>query len=122
MLREVLLPYVLDGPFPDGLFWLQHDHNPVRCAKKVKDFLEESAIRQLPLPPGGADMNVIENVWGFLKRTLVKCNLQDSSRETLWAALSDEWEKLRLDDKLPAALFQSLPRRMRDVISSKAGP
>ncbi|KAG0433578.1 hypothetical protein HPB47_019761 [Ixodes persulcatus] len=121
ILREVLLPHVLDGPFPDGFFWLQLYRSPVYCAQKVQDFLEESAIRQLPWPPGGADMNVIENVWGLLKRTLVKRNLQDSSKETLWATLSEEWEKLRLDDQLPAVLFQSLPRRMRDVISSQGG-
>ncbi|KAG0429472.1 hypothetical protein HPB47_023614 [Ixodes persulcatus] len=104
-----------------GFFWLQHDRSPVHCAQKVQDFLEESAIRQLPWPPGGADMDVIENVWGLLKRTLVKRNLQDSSKNTLWTALSEEREKLRLDDKLPSALFQSLPRRMRDVISSQGG-
>ncbi|KAG0415727.1 hypothetical protein HPB47_007076, partial [Ixodes persulcatus] len=72
-------------------------------------------------PPCGADMYVIENVWGLLKRTLLKRNLQDSSKQTLWTALSEEWEKLRLDDQLPAALFQSLPRRMRDVISFQGG-
>ncbi|KAG0445740.1 hypothetical protein HPB47_014097 [Ixodes persulcatus] len=121
ILREVLLPHVLEGPFPDGFFSLQQDRSPIHCAQKVQHFLEESAISQLPWPPGRADMNVIENVWGLLKRMFVKRNLQDSSKETLWAALNEEWEKLRLDDQLPSALFQSLPRRMRDVISSQGG-
>ncbi|KAG0433027.1 hypothetical protein HPB47_020302 [Ixodes persulcatus] len=71
----------------------------VEPSGKVQDFLEESAIQQLPLLPGGADMNIIENMWGPLKRTPVKRNLQDSSKETLWAALSEELEKLRLDDQ-----------------------
>lgn len=66
ILRKVFLSYVFDGPFTDGFFGLQNDRSPVHCAKKIQDFLEESAIRQLPWSPGGADMNVIENAWGLL--------------------------------------------------------
>ncbi|KAH7932509.1 hypothetical protein HPB52_024293 [Rhipicephalus sanguineus] len=29
VLQHVFLPYVLDGPFEDGIYFLQHDRSPI---------------------------------------------------------------------------------------------
>ncbi|KAG0430691.1 hypothetical protein HPB47_022461 [Ixodes persulcatus] len=90
IIDQVLLPFLLDGPYPDGLFLLQDDRSPVHQADTVKKLLEQRAITMLPWPPGGADWNVIENVWGILKKRLSRRNLADSSMGTLESAIKKE--------------------------------
>lgn len=117
ILDHVMLPYALDGPFPDGAFKFQHDRSPVHKAKVVRDYLEERCITELPWPPCGADINIIENVWGIMKKRLAKKTLRDSSRDTLWAVVSEEWQRLREDRELCPALYGSIPRRINSVVS-----
>ncbi|KAG0436258.1 hypothetical protein HPB47_018049 [Ixodes persulcatus] len=57
VLDHVLLPFLLDGPFADGCFVLQHDRSPVHQATAVKIYLEERCINSLQWPPRGADLN-----------------------------------------------------------------
>lgn len=42
--------------------------------RKVKALLEERAVRLLEWTPKGADLNIIENVWGYLKSRISRCN------------------------------------------------
>ncbi|KAG0417680.1 hypothetical protein HPB47_005418 [Ixodes persulcatus] len=95
IIDHVLLPFLLDGPYPDGLFLLQHDRSPVHQAGTVKRLPEQRAITALPWPPGGADLNIIKNVWGILKKRLSRRNLADSSMGTLESAIREEWDRLR---------------------------
>lgn len=74
LLEHYLLPYVLDGPFKDGIFLLQQDYSPAHTMRKVKALLEERAVRLLEWTPKGADLNIIENVWGYLKSRISRCN------------------------------------------------
>ncbi|KAH7951116.1 hypothetical protein HPB52_004747 [Rhipicephalus sanguineus] len=47
LLQEVLVPYVLDGPFEDGCYLLQHDRSPIHTARSVAAVLESLAVRTL---------------------------------------------------------------------------
>ncbi|KAG0414676.1 hypothetical protein HPB47_008168 [Ixodes persulcatus] len=47
MIEQTLLPYALDGPFPDGVYLLQHDRSPIHTARKVDKLLEARGVRQL---------------------------------------------------------------------------
>ncbi|KAM7306637.1 hemicentin-2-like [Ixodes scapularis] len=84
IIENTLVPYVLDGPFPDGCFFLQQDRSPVHKARKVSAMLEASGIHQLEWPPNGADCNTIENIWGTdpPALTVTKLRASDSGAYT----------------------------------------
>ncbi|KAH6922749.1 hypothetical protein HPB50_018789 [Hyalomma asiaticum] len=111
-----LLPHVLDGPYSDGHFLLQQDLSPIHTARSVTKHLENLGVMTLDWPPKGADMNVIENVWGILKHNLSKMGLHTATPDELWQAIKSEWEKLKADSDLVPALYDSLPRRMSAVV------
>ncbi|KAH6939608.1 hypothetical protein HPB50_019948 [Hyalomma asiaticum] len=46
IVKETLVPYALDGPFPDGFYWLQHDHSPVHTARLAEAALDSCATPQ----------------------------------------------------------------------------
>ncbi|KAH8025596.1 hypothetical protein HPB51_010357 [Rhipicephalus microplus] len=60
--------------------------------------------RNAEWPPVGEDLNPIENVWGLVKRRLSAWNLGSSTKETLFAAIQEEWEALRSRPEIVAAL------------------
>ncbi|KAH7983915.1 hypothetical protein HPB52_015253 [Rhipicephalus sanguineus] len=66
------------------------------------------AVRTLEWPPVGADLNPIENVWGLVKRRLAARNLGSSTKETLFAAIQEEWEALRARPEIVAALYDAI--------------
>ncbi|KAH9378196.1 hypothetical protein HPB48_017523 [Haemaphysalis longicornis] len=47
ILEYVMIPYDLDGPFPDGNYLFQRDLAPVHTAKSVKKLLTDRGVRQL---------------------------------------------------------------------------
>ncbi|KAH6946346.1 hypothetical protein HPB50_012875 [Hyalomma asiaticum] len=72
ILDYVMIPYALDGPFPDGDFLFQQDLSPVHTAKVVEELLNMRGVRCLRWVPKGADLNIIEAVWGRMKVRLCK--------------------------------------------------
>ncbi|KAH7956587.1 hypothetical protein HPB52_010877 [Rhipicephalus sanguineus] len=118
LLQEVLVPYALEGPFEDGCYQLQHDRSPIHTARMVATVLENLAIRTLPWPPVGADLNPIENVWGIVKSRLSARRLSSATSEALWQAVSEEWERLRLTPEVVVRLYESMPRRVQAVIAA----
>ncbi|KAH7951922.1 hypothetical protein HPB52_015430 [Rhipicephalus sanguineus] len=122
IIEQVLLPFLLDGPFTDGLFVFQHDRSPIHTAKCVRATLEGLGINVLEWPPKGADVNIIENIWGLMKKkSLARPALEIQSRDTLWIALQEEWERLRADPDLLRNLYASLPGRIQDIVDAEGG-
>ncbi|KAH7944131.1 hypothetical protein HPB52_016367 [Rhipicephalus sanguineus] len=99
VLDNVLLPYA-HSVFPDGDFMFQHDLAPVHTAKS-------------------ADMNICENIWGYIKAAMVRKPVHPSTGDELWAAVRQEWEDLRAQYDFVPALYASLPSRMAAVVSAK---
>lgn len=62
-------------------------------------------------------MNPIENVWGLIKSRLSERKLSRATADALWAAISEEWELLRARREIVAALHDTMPRRVAEVIS-----
>lgn len=117
VIASIMVPYALDGPFPDGFYYFQQDRSPIHMAKSVICLLEQLGVMVLEWPPQGADMNICENVWGAMKTALSRRPLQCGSQEALWAAVHEEWERLRTSD-FAARLFDSIPRRMAAVVAA----
>ncbi|KAH7944208.1 hypothetical protein HPB52_017190 [Rhipicephalus sanguineus] len=118
LLDTILIPYALNGPFKDGLFFFQHDRSPVDTAASVKRLLEDRCVMVLDWPPQGADMNIIENVRAEMKKALSRRPLHKCSSDILWAAVEEEWQKLARSC-VAHSLYESLPRRMAAVLAAR---
>lgn len=118
ILEDVLIPYALEGPFPDGCFVFQHDRSPVHMAKAVQRLMDRVAITQLEWPARSPDLNVIENIWGLMKRRMSARRSPFRNGDALWTAIEAEWNDLRQDPHLVESLYSSLPKRMEAVIAA----
>lgn len=117
ILDLVMIPYALDGPFPDGDFLFQQDLSPVHTAKVVEELLNMRGVRCLKWVAKGADLNIIEPVWGRMKVRLCKRGLHSSSADELWSAVEEEWMHLQNEQSFIENLYASLPSRMQQVIA-----
>lgn len=116
ILNNVLLPYA-SRLFPDGDYLFQQDRSPLHTARAVKEFQAEQHMQLLEWPPKGADLNVIENVWGRLKASLARKPLYSATSDQLWAQVSNEWERLKADREYVRSLYDSLPSRIAAVVA-----
>lgn len=112
----VLIPFVRSGLFPDGNFLFQQDLAPIHTARTVKDHLRQCGIEELPWVPKGADLNIIENVWGRMKAAMVRTPIYSATEDQLWDAVQAEWERLKADASFVSSLYDSLPSRMAAVV------
>ncbi|KAH6920360.1 hypothetical protein HPB50_028652 [Hyalomma asiaticum] len=119
IVKETLVPYAQDGPFPDGFYWLQHDRSPVHTARLAEAALDSCGVLRLPWPPSGADLNPIENVWGLLKRRLAAQSRRLPNADALWSAIQEAWEALSREPETSRALYASMPRRIAEVIAAE---
>lgn len=83
VIASIMVPYALDDPFPDGLYYFQQDRSPIHMAKSVMCLLEQLGVMVSEWPPQGADMNICENVWGAIKKVLSWWPLQCGSQDAL---------------------------------------
>ncbi|KAH6934160.1 hypothetical protein HPB50_021147 [Hyalomma asiaticum] len=67
--------------------------------------------------PKGADLNIIEAVWGRMKIRLRKRGLHSSSADELWSTVEEEWMRLQNERSFNDNLHASLQSRMQDVIA-----
>lgn len=116
IMDAVLLPFVHSGLFPDHNFLFPQDLAPVHTARVAKNHLQQCGIEELAWVPKGADMNIIENVWGRTKVAMVRTPIYSATEDQLLAAVLAEWESLKADTIFVSSLYESLPSRMAAVI------
>lgn len=100
-------------------YTLFHDRHPVHTAARTDSWLRQQHIRTELLPAKGADMNPIENVWGWLSATVFPQNKTYSSTEALVTAIRHAWQHLQADRVLRCALIDSMPNRLGQVVDKK---
>lgn len=95
-----------------ALHFLQ-DNAPCHVARKTKGFIEDR-ITLLQLPPCSPDLNVIENVWHWMK---LKTKGRHWRKEELRERLETLWESVPstlIDD-----LVASMPARCAAIVKSR---
>ncbi|GFV07037.1 transposable element Tcb1 transposase [Trichonephila clavipes] len=93
-------------------FIFQQDNDPKHTAFVVKEWLLYHCRNQLNTP---LDLNVIENLWSHLERSVQKHHI--TSKEQLKSVLQGEW--LNIAPETTRHLVELMPRRLEAVISAK---
>lgn len=114
ILTDALLPYPAIQQYT-----LVHDRDPVHTAKHTHGWLQEHQIHSKLLPPKGADMNPLENLWGILTARVFPQNKTYTSTETLLESVRAAWQQIQTDRPLRHALINSMPNRLRLVMTKK---
>lgn len=117
--RELLqkaLPHFFNifGPLP---WTFQHDNAPIHTARVVKKWIKDQNVTLMEWPPYSPDLNIIENVWGWLSRKVYQSGRQFEDIESLKNAIKSAWSELSLN--LLKSLYDSMPDRIYEVISNK---
>lgn len=84
-----------------------------------RKWLAKSGIRVLDFPPKSPDLNIIENVWAILQKTLNRklLNINISSKDQLLKMIADSWKEIPVGSIRRCIL--SMPNRLKDVIKMK---
>ncbi|GFX19198.1 probable ATP-dependent RNA helicase DDX10 [Trichonephila clavipes] len=82
----------------------------------VQDCLDSEGIQRLVWPARSPDLNPIENVWDALGRQVAGRNYPPTIKNTLFHALTKEWDKLpqQLQDNVVQSMFDSLSNSFED--------
>ncbi|GFU06779.1 transposable element Tcb1 transposase [Trichonephila clavipes] len=92
-------------------------HHPKHTTPTVKhgEWLLYHCWNQLNTPPQSPDLNVIENLWSHLERSVQRHQI--TSKEQLKSVLQEEW--LNIASETTRHLVESMPRQLEAVISAK---
>lgn len=117
VLEEGLLPAANEA-FGD-VWTLMHDGASVHRSKHTQDWLDSNDIHVLDWPAKSPDLNLIENCWGQLARSVYKDGRQFEDVDDLGDAVQQAW--LNIDVQYIKKLYKSLPNRLISVVDKKGG-
>lgn len=120
VLDEALLP-LLEEKYgrDDEQALFQQDNASIHTSRFTRQWMDDCDIDLLPWPAKSPDLNVIENVWGWLVLEVYENNRQFETVSDLKEAIAHAWEKItprRLKN-----LIESVPRRLADCIRNHGG-
>lgn len=115
ILENVMMPSV-EQLYPNNDFVFQQDNCPVHTANIVKTWFQNNNIETLPWVANSPDINPVENLWGFITKTIYKRNFQPQNSDELWHTIENIWEELATNEDYVKKLILSVPQRLNEVI------
>jgi len=85
----------------------------------VKSWIQDQKVDLMGWPPYSPDLNIIENVWGWLVRKVYESGKQYTTKTELIEGIKHAWSTISLN--YIEKLYNSLPNRIFEVISNKGG-
>jgi hypothetical protein len=98
-------------------FIFQQDNARVHTARKVMEFFEEKNITLLPWPAHSPDLNPMKHIWTYTKHEQDQNPVPPRTPDELWERFQDIWVKIPKD--FLQNLYESIPKRLREVIRNK---
>lgn len=116
ILEENIWPVVVRH-FPDDQYFFQDDNAPVHRSRVLQEYRAANNLKSISWPAQSPDLNVIENIWLYIKRKLAYRHHVINSDCDLFREIQRIWTDT------PTAYIQSLylsvPRRIMSVIRLK---
>ena len=95
----------------------QQDYSSIHTSKVVQEWFTLKNIESFDWVSLSADLNIIENVWGYLVRTVYANGKQYNKVEDLKLAILEAWDDL--DQDYIRKLFDSMPKRLFELVLKK---
>lgn len=117
---------ILERAFPEcsnifrPLRWIfQQDNAPIHNARVVKAWISDQNVTLMDWPPYSPDLNIVENVWGWLSLKVYEGGKQYEDVPLLINAIETAWDEISLD--YLKTLYDSIPNRIFEVIKHHGG-
>jgi hypothetical protein len=98
-------------------FIFQSDNDPKHTSRLAKSWFTENGVEQIEWSPQSQDLNIIENLWDELDRSIPQ-----SDRKSIAGfkkALFKSWEQI--GQEVIDRLIRSIPKRLEEVIKANGG-
>ncbi len=114
ILEHFMLPSA-DKLYGDADFIFQQDLAPAHTAKGTKSWFNDHGVTVLDWPANSPDLNLIENLWGIVKRKMR--DTRPNNADDLKATVKETWASI--PPQQCHKLITSMPRRIEAVIKAK---
>ena len=108
---------VIAAHFTDKPYVYMDDNASVHRANAVKVFMENNEINTTTWPAQSPDLNIIENLWLKIKRSLQRRATFIHTRQDLLAEIRRIWESVTVE--YIRELYSTIPTRILEVIRMK---
>ena len=95
-----------------------NDNAPVHRAHTVDNYKDQSEVTSMEWLAQSPDLNIIQNIWLYMKRELQKSAINIATKNDLLREIQRVWWNIELD--YIRNVYQSIPDRLDNVINMRA--